>query len=398
MGLHLAEFMESLNRKCKYAAVGLFSTLTIAITAYGQDYTAIFNQYRNSVVSISIVATTSTGGVVALPHGTGFIVSADGHVLTARHLLDPQIQQGQPATQIDSYDVKGAVGSISASPLKLEIVDQLPNVDLLLLKLPDMGQPWLPVPVCRSAAMSVGMRLVHVGFPLNLDAGLVSGDLSSKNGPAGMWQTSLSLNYGNSGGPVFNTDGFVVGVVYGGYGYSAPGINFFRPIQYASALLADALAQDRCSPATLASAVETTTKISASQSPDHVVANIGPFSFGGGFSNAEGASWIRGNDSNVKLNVRSANPIDHEFSFEQADHTLGVSEKLVTASFVATTGSRIARVDMVTLSSNNASDVAYTVSPDGSTVTVHAKLRSGPIFDQWRGWLNGVLKTVEVAK
>lgn len=367
---------------------------------YAQDVAAIYSANKPAVVLLDAKATTSGGAVIPLHQGTGFIVTPDGHVLTARHVIEPDVAQGQSAVQIDSYQIMGNVGSKFKQPLPLEIIDQTLPQDLLLLKLPypDPTTPYPVVQVCRIAGVHVGDPVVHVGFPLGLEVAVVNGVLSSKSGPAGLWQTNLALNYGNSGGPIFDVHGFVVGMVSGGYQGGVQGVNYFRSIQYASSLLSEALEVDKCNVDTLAAEVQKAPPLKVAQSSG---ISVGPVSFGAS------AAWLSQTVAPAKAAIErpDGNPITQQkrreatINWEASDHpSLSVTSSSQAQKFAADDGYKITKLDLTPLSQNNADSVKVQIAEDGSSATVSAILHSGPIFDQWRGWFRALVAITEVPK
>jgi hypothetical protein len=63
------------------------------------------------------------------------------------------------------------------------------------------------------------------------------------------------------------------------------------------------------------------------------------------------------------------------------------------ATCAARAGFRIVKAELIRESDNNLSDVRLTTTPDGSQVVLSFRLTSGPIYDRWRGWLNGRIVT-----
>jgi S1-C subfamily serine protease len=109
------------------------------------------------------------------------------------------------------------------------------DLDLALLLLPNV-QTWKPLEfVDRSASIPEDARLYSLGFPLASDLSSVEGLLSSHFGIGGKWQTTLPLNFGNSGGPVFDIGGRIVGVAAGGFD-QAQNITYVIPADYLRAL------------------------------------------------------------------------------------------------------------------------------------------------------------------
>ena len=136
--------------------------------------------------------------------GSGFIVSTDGLVLTNHHVID----------NADTIRARFTDGNV----VDLTLVGSDPRTDVALLKLPDNRQ-WPYVEFGSSKALQVGDWVIAVGNPLGLGstvtAGIISGkgrDLANGNPYDQFLQTDAAINQGNSGGPLFNVEGQVVGM------------------------------------------------------------------------------------------------------------------------------------------------------------------------------------------
>ncbi|PKM76840.1 MAG: peptidase S1 [Firmicutes bacterium HGW-Firmicutes-15] len=138
--------------------------------------------------------------------GTGFIISADGYVLTNQHVIDN-------ATTIT---VKIA-GSESNYPAK--VVGQDYELDLAVLKI-DANREFTPMVLGDSNQIRVGEWVVAIGNPYGLDHTVTVGVVSAKGRPMNienrpyknLIQTDAAINPGNSGGPLLNTQGQVIGI------------------------------------------------------------------------------------------------------------------------------------------------------------------------------------------
>ncbi|MCD6525996.1 MAG: DegQ family serine endoprotease [Desulfuromonas sp.] len=159
--------------------------------------------------------------------GSGFIISADGYILTNDHVVD----------NADKITVQLAGGkTFSAS---LEGID--PKLDLALLKI-DTEEKLPTVKLGNSDSLEIGEWVMAIGNPFGLQQTVTVGIVSAKGrvigaGPYDNFiQTDASINPGNSGGPLFNTRGEVVGIntaiVAGGQG-----IGFAIPINAAKSIL-----------------------------------------------------------------------------------------------------------------------------------------------------------------
>ena len=127
--------------------------------------------------------------------GSGFVVTADGYVVTNSHVLDG-------ARQI-------VVGTLDGEETDATVVADDPERDLALLKLPGGPHPFLAFG--QSADLQVGEDLVILGYPLCLETLTVTrGILSARH--TDWLQTDATANPGNSGGPGLNPQGGVIGV------------------------------------------------------------------------------------------------------------------------------------------------------------------------------------------
>jgi len=157
--------------------------------------------------------------------GSGFLVSNDGKLLTAAHLV-------QVAAKISvTFPQSGEVGA--------HVIASEPGADIALLQLDRVPASARAIPLGDSDQMEVGDEVFVVGAPLGISQTLsyghvsgirkphrVFGDLST--GEEELLQTDASVNQGDSGAPLFNLAGEAVGIVSFGFGESegAKGLNF----------------------------------------------------------------------------------------------------------------------------------------------------------------------------
>ena len=135
--------------------------------------------------------------------GSGFIISPDGYIVTNNHV----IMEADEVTVILHNDVN----------LKAKIVGRDPKTDLALLKV----ETKKPLPAARwgdSDAAEVGDWIMAIGNPFGLGGTVTAGIISARArviqaGPYDDFiQTDASINRGNSGGPMFNMKGQVIGI------------------------------------------------------------------------------------------------------------------------------------------------------------------------------------------
>ncbi len=134
--------------------------------------------------------------------GSGFVVSEDGYIVTNNHVI----------ANADEIMVE----FFSGNELEAEVVGTDPNTDLALLKVEsDEGLPY--VPWGDSDEARVGDWVMAMGNPLgqgfSVSAGIVSARGRALSGSYDDYiQTDAAINRGNSGGPLFNMDGEVIGI------------------------------------------------------------------------------------------------------------------------------------------------------------------------------------------
>jgi len=140
--------------------------------------------------------------------GSGVLISNDGRVLTAAHVV-------QAADKIEVEFIDGQV-----APAK--VIASVPRADVAMIKLDWVPQNAVPAKLGDSDKMQVGDEVFIIGAPYgighSLSAGHVSARRTSKISFDGaskleLLQTDAAINKGNSGGPMFNMAGEVVGVV-----------------------------------------------------------------------------------------------------------------------------------------------------------------------------------------
>ncbi len=134
--------------------------------------------------------------------GSGFLISADGYVVTNNHV----VENAEDVTVVlDSGDEHEA-----------EIVGTDPRTDLALLKIDDVND--LPYVEFSDDEARIGEWVVAVGNPFGLGGTVTAGIISARgrdiagNNYGDFLQIDAAVNRGNSGGPAFNLDGKVVGV------------------------------------------------------------------------------------------------------------------------------------------------------------------------------------------
>jgi serine protease Do len=169
--------------------------------------------------------------------GTGFIIDADGSILTNHHVID----------RAERITVKLADGR----SLRARVVGSDPDTDIALIKID--GQAGLPVaPLGDSSTLRAGEWVVAIGNPLGYEHSVTVGVVSflgRKLFDASLdnyIQTDAAINFGNSGGPLINSRGEVIGI-NAAISSRASSIGFAVPINGATAILPQLRARGRVS-------------------------------------------------------------------------------------------------------------------------------------------------------
>jgi S1-C subfamily serine protease len=166
--------------------------------------------------------------------GTGFAISVAGHVATNYHVVED-------AENI-TVAVPGPMGSRKLSA-KVIVSDEKNDLAILLINDPDFGG-FDPIPYgFRNSAVSVGEDVFVLGYPMTETMGeevkLTNGIVNSKTGFQGditMYQISAPVQPGNSGGPLFDEDGNIIGVVSAKH-EGAENVNYAVKISYLKSLI-----------------------------------------------------------------------------------------------------------------------------------------------------------------
>src|SRR5215475_1756391 len=202
--------------KIRYHFVLMLSLLifaTASITAHGQQLRDAFRKVNQSVVTVRtkrVDVTRQPGQVISVVDGvgSGVLISSDGKVLTAAHVV-----QTADAALVEFADGQYSIARVIASDVRSDVA-------LLQLKEPPKGIT--PASLGDSDKVEVGDQIFVIGAPYGISQTLTAGHLSGrrqvdKEGEAQKYieflQTDAAVNGGNSGSPMFDMNGQVVGIV-----------------------------------------------------------------------------------------------------------------------------------------------------------------------------------------
>ena len=137
--------------------------------------------------------------------GSGVVISRDGFILTNNHVVD-----GAENIEVVFADM---------TKFSAKVIGTDPHTDLAVIKIENAkGREFRSVQIGDSDALRVGEFVIAVGSPLSLASSVTLGIVSAKGRALGMLpyedfiQTDAAINLGNSGGPLLDADGHMVGI------------------------------------------------------------------------------------------------------------------------------------------------------------------------------------------
>ena len=201
-----------------YAAAGPSDTTTIvrqvpsgtnaAATSSTSTLGAVYEKARQGVVEITVSGSADPSGEgQGQAQGSGFVIDDEGHIVTNQHVVDG-------ATSISVLFWNGETASAT-------LVGSDPSTDLAVIKVDASESLLHPLELADSSEVAVGDGVLALGSPFGLEGTLTTGVVSAlhRQMPApnqyainDAIQTDAAINHGNSGGPLLNLDGDVIGV------------------------------------------------------------------------------------------------------------------------------------------------------------------------------------------
>jgi len=188
----------------------------------------IYERTASGVVQITSTSGNIAGGSQQEALGSGFVLDKAGHIVTNYHVV-------QGANEI-------RVSFSNRDTVEAQLVGTDPSTDLAVLQVDTSASALTPLPLGDSDKVEVGDPVVAIGNPFGLDRTATSGIVSALKrlitAPNRFTidhviQTDAPINHGNSGGPLLNSRGQVIGVntqiETGGSGSGSVGIGFSVP-------------------------------------------------------------------------------------------------------------------------------------------------------------------------
>ena len=192
------------------AIVAVFALPLLDAPAEAQNLNEIFGKANPSVVVIRAKGRdVSSAGVTRFSEtGSGVLVSADGKVMTAAHVVNA----------MDEITVE----ALGGERVSAKIVASEPAADLSLLQLERVPPSMRAATMADSSTVRVGDQVIVIGAPYGLAHSMSAGWVSARWPPNTVYksmplaefsQTTATINTGNSGGPMFNMAAEVIGIV-----------------------------------------------------------------------------------------------------------------------------------------------------------------------------------------
>jgi S1-C subfamily serine protease len=187
--------------------------LALAVPAVAEDLAELFERVDPSVVEIATIQEvmsdegpakrTRAGGL-----GSGFLITSDGLIMTAAHVVH----------LAEDVAVRWVNGDVS----KATIVSSNQSADVAVIRAESVPETIEPLVLADSDKVRIGDKIFIIGAPRTYAHSLTVGYVSARRVPEDLFggiravellQTDAAINEGNSGGPMFNMDGEVIGVV-----------------------------------------------------------------------------------------------------------------------------------------------------------------------------------------
>ena len=228
----------------------------------------IANSVSKSVVSI-ITNTSTTGsfftGQVSQAAGTGFILSSDGYIATNKHVVANTTKIGVILDDGSTYE-------------DVELIGTDPINDFAIIKIKDV-KDLTPIKIGDSKTTNIGQQVVAIGNALgtyqnSVTSGIISGkgrSLTASDSSrttyetlSDMIQTDAAINGGNSGGPLVNAAGEVIGINTA-YASQGNNVGFAIPINSVKGIMAGVLKDGKFERAVLGVRYQTITPLIAKE-------------------------------------------------------------------------------------------------------------------------------------
>ncbi|MBZ5701770.1 MAG: trypsin-like peptidase domain-containing protein [Acidobacteriia bacterium] len=216
---------------------GLTDEETINVRVYREASPAVANILTKATQYDFFMDPVSVQGA-----GSGFVIDPRGYILTNFHVV------------AEAQSIEVVLGDRTRYPAKFIGADQ--RNDVALIKVETKGKPLAALPLGDSSLLQVGQKVLAIGNPFGFQSTLTTGVVGALGRTVqtsettiidGAIQTDAAINHGNSGGPLLNSRGEVIGInsaIYTPSGTTA-GIGFAIPINTAKLIAHDLMTEGR---------------------------------------------------------------------------------------------------------------------------------------------------------
>jgi len=206
-----------ISRRAAFGALALLLACLVTSPGHAAERETtledLFVAVRDSVVLVrtherALVMQDFISQVPIFDQGSGVLISADGDVLTAAHLV-----QVADVVEVEFSD---------GTKVGARIIASEPAADLAMLRLERVPEAAVVATIGDSDSVRVGQQIFVIGAPYGLSHTLTAGRISARHLPgtlggplnlAEFFQADVAIHRGNSGGPMFDMNGQVVGIV-----------------------------------------------------------------------------------------------------------------------------------------------------------------------------------------
>jgi S1-C subfamily serine protease len=247
---HAADLVPPLAPSLSGAPVPSASSASVSArdAALTDDESINVRVYRQASPAVANVLTKATeydyfmDPVPVEGAGSGFVIDERGYILTNFHVVQ------------EAQSIEVVLGDQSRYPGKFVGADQ--RNDVALVKIDPKGKHLVALPLGDSSSLQVGQKVLAIGNPFGFQSTLTTGVVSALGRTVQTSQTTLideaiqtdaAINRGNSGGPLINSHGEVIGInsaIYTPSGTTA-GIGFAIPINTAKRIAQDLITEGR---------------------------------------------------------------------------------------------------------------------------------------------------------
>jgi putative serine protease PepD len=178
-----------------------------AATSSGASASSVYQSAYRGTVEITVSTSNSPYGGQAQAQGSGFVYDGAGHIVTNEHVVE-----GANSVSVRFWN---------GATYKASVVGTDPSTDVAVIKVNAPSSILHPIALGNSSAVQIGQTVVAIGSPYGLEEtvtqGIVSAlhrEMTAPNGftIADSIQTDAAINHGNSGGPLLDLSGRLIGI------------------------------------------------------------------------------------------------------------------------------------------------------------------------------------------